>query len=183
MSRAQATDPLHSFRFHAKLVEGQPGYTGNLNGDQIGDAEAGFTTLTAPEVTLEHAEYREGNRTYTEKYPGIPTMNDITLTRGVARRETAFFEWLLAAIEGREYRGDLLIMQFPRFDRGGRVGAASPGLELPEGYENLSKRYLLYNASPSRVKLAGDMDATTSDVSVAELDVVFERPDVLAPTT
>jgi len=186
MARAQATDPLHNFRFHAALAEGDGNrWGGSLATDVIGNSagEAGFNSFTAPEVTLEWMEYREGVRIYTEKYPGIPSMNDLTLGRGVARAETNFFEWMLAAIENREYRADLNIYHFPRdaMAKPDNAPEGHDGLGIPDGATAAAKVYRIYNAGPGRVKISADMDATSGDVSITEMDVVYERFDVLVP--
>lgn len=187
MARAAASDPLHSFRFHVRAngadsgrVNGstdlfQPGGTGA--GYTVGDgAEAGFQAVTTPEFTLEHVEYREGTKTYTEKYPGIPTVNDLTMSRGVARKDTAFFDWIVRAIEGAEYRCDLTIFHFIR-------GARSQPFASVDVADDNTKRYVIRNGSPSRVKVAADLDASTGDVSLAEVDVVYERFEIQRDTS
>lgn len=181
MARAQASDPLHNFRFHVKIFDGP--YAGLLSSDVIGNGEAGFNAVTGPEITLEWAEYREGVRTYTEKYPGIPSWNDCTLSRGSARRETDFFDWILAAAEGREYRAHLMIYHFPReaLIRDDNAPVGNAGSSLPDEATGKAKGYALYEAGPGRVKLAGDMDATSSDVSIKEMDVIYERSDIVVP--
>lgn len=180
MARAQATDPLHNFRFHVRAggVAGlgadpmQPG-TGSTIGET---AEAGFQAATAPELTSETAEYREGLLTYTQKYPGIPTTNEVTFTRGVARFDRAFLDWVLAAVEGREYRTDLV------YYHALRSGRTSPFDAQNDFSSSNSKRYNLRQAIPARVKFAADMDASTSDVSLAEVDVAYEKPEIVLPT-
>jgi len=193
MARAQATDPLHNFRFHAGIVVQADGWQGSLSTDIIGNSagEAGFNSFTAPEITLEWQEYREGVRIFTEKYPGIPSMNDLTLGRGVARTETNFFEWMLAAVENREYRVDLNIYHMPRSAMArpqaneSDPGEGLSGLGFPDRDDSgiaAAKTYRIFNAGPSRVKIAGDLDATSGDVSITEMEVVYERFDVLAPS-
>jgi len=182
MARAQATDPLHNFRFHARAggVDGlaaidalQPG---GVPSPGVGDtAEAGFSAITTPEFTVEATEYREGIKTYTEKYPGIPTVNESTFSRGVSRNDTAFLAWTLAAIEGREYRTDIVILHATR---AGRRSPHDPATSFPN---NETKRYFLFEAFPIRVKVAGDLDASTSEVGIAEMDVAVERWGVIRP--
>jgi phage tail-like protein len=203
MGRSAATDPLHAFRFHARMVPGDASPVNGIPGagaadvlqpSETGDgfiagqgSEAGFQSITSPELTQEPAEYREGIRTYTQKFPGVPSVNDITLIRGCARFDTAFFAWILAAAEGDEYRGDLTLYHIQRPKRslaitegaGGAVQMAASEIELTD--EN-TKRYILRDAFPTRVKIAGDLDASTSDVSLAEIDVAYERFDVELPT-
>jgi phage tail-like protein len=198
MPRPAASDPLHSFRFHAKVRSGPDlGGTDNGSANQandllqpegneagsgyiIGDgSEAGFNSITMPEITVEHAEYREGIRVYTMKFPGVPTIAEITFNRGVARNDTAFFNWVLAAIEGNEYRADIVVYHIQR-PANEHVADTSRGNEL-DAEAAISKEYHLYNCSPARVKVAGDLDASTSDISLAELDVALERFDVVRP--
>ncbi len=188
MARAAATDPLHSFRFHVKAstVLGlggfrndplQPG-VGHADGGVIGEQpEAGFQSATTPEFTVEVAEYREGVKTYTEKYAGIPTVNDVTLMRGVARQDTAFLDWVVAAIEGAEYRSDL------QYFHATREGRSAPSFNATDDFTpSNSKVYTLFNAIPIRVKVSADLDASTSDVALAEIDIAYERFTAVAPT-
>lgn len=183
--RAQATDPLHNFRFHAKVVGdagididgSEPLQPAGGEGAIVGEgAEAGFQAITMPEYTLESVEYREGTRTYTLKFPGVPTTNDLTFTRGVARLDTAFYDWTREAIEGREYRADIVIYHFVRGARS--APTFNPGTNLGDA---TSKRYVLFDAFPIRVKVAGDADATSSDISLAELDIAYERFEIQVP--
>lgn len=191
MARAAATDPLHNFRFHAKAlgVAGVEGVSGNdvlqpeAGGEGFtasGKSEAGFTSITMPELTLEQGEYREGILTYTQKYPGVPSFSDVTLTRGVARFDTSFFNWILGAIEGNEYRSDIFLYHVQRPQRT-LARDTSAGTILSVNDVN-SKKVILREGSPVRVKLAADLDASTSDISTAEIDISFERVDIERPT-
>ena len=193
MARAQATDYLHNFRFHvrADTVTGlgadplQPGGSPSSGrGLPAGGLlpEAGFQAVTTPELTVESTEYREGLRTYAEKYPGIPTTNDLTFTRGVAREDSAFLAWVTAAVEGREYRADVTILHAVRIGRGSAAGAGGLFNAVNDFTPSNSRIYKLFNAFPMRVKVSGDMDAGTSDVSLAEVDVAYETFSVTAPT-
>lgn len=193
--RSAVSDPLQNFRFHARMagpsepVAGIPGTSGadvlqpeGTSAGYIagGGAEAGFMAITSPSVTVEEAIYREGIQTYSQVYPGVPSMDPITMTRGTARYDTAFLSWVLAAIEGDEYRADVVIYHVQRPRRTLERGKMAAGaLELTDAN---SKRYILRNAFPLRVKVAGDLDSSASDVSVAEMDVRFERFDVELPT-
>lgn len=197
MPRPAASDPLHAFRFHAKVIEG-PNLTtpegsannaldalqpeGNSDGYIIGEgSQAGFNSITLPEITVEHAEYREGVRVYTMKFPGVPTIADLTFQRGVAINDTAFFNWVLAAIEGNEYRADIVVYHIQR-PANTHSPDTSRGDEL-DAEAAISKEYRLYQCSPARVKVAGDLDASTSDISMAELDVSLERFSVVRPAS
>lgn len=182
MARAQQSDPLHNFRFHARaqpvagLADVDVLQPGGSPSPGVGDtSEAGFSAITTPEYTVEAAEYREGIKTYTEKYPGIPTVNDLTFSRGVARVDTQFLAWTLAGIEGREYRSDITILHATR---AGRTYPHNIATSFPN---NEVKRYIAENCFPIRCKIAGDLDASTSDVGIMEMDVACERFGVIRP--
>jgi phage tail-like protein len=186
MARAAASDPLHNFRFHVRAIAADSQTVNGSNdilqpagvgpGFTIGDgAEAGFQAVTTPEFTLEHVEYREGTKIYTEKYPGIPTVGDMTMSRGVARKDTSFFDWIVRAIEGAEYRCDLVVYHFLR-------GSRSVSFQTTDVKDTNTKRYIIRNGSPGRVKVAADLDASTGDVSLAEVDVIYERFEIQKDT-
>ncbi len=165
MARVQSRDPLQKFRFHAEayLNDGTDGlkYT-----DESG-AQAGFNSITVPELTIEAVEYKEGTDTYKRRYPGAPTWSDtITLSRGVAKRDTVFYSWIVdKVLGGLEYRADMTIYHFHR-----------------DGNKDISKArlYTCYEAFPARVKLADDLDATGSDVSLQEIDINYEWAELTA---
>ena len=89
MARSVETDPFHDFRFHIVDPAG-----GNL------DAVAGFTTVTMPNVSAEESPYREGTMRWTQKYPGVPTVGDVTMNKGIFKRDSDFFDWVLKVING-----------------------------------------------------------------------------------
>ena len=184
MARAQATDPLHNFRYHVRVtgIDGlgddplQPGGSPLAEGySPASTAEAGFQAASTPEYTTEVAEYREGLTTYTRKFPGVPTTNEVTLSRGVARFDTTFYAWVVAGIEGREYRADVTYFHA---QREGRTHPFNPDDDFtPQN----SKRYILREAFAMRVKPAADMDATSSDISLAEVDIAYENFEIVTP--
>src|SRR5688572_5902390 len=102
MARAEADDFIHSMRFHVK-ADGPRQMLPRASGE----AQAGFSQVSTPAGSVAVAEYREGHYIYTRKQPGIPAVEDISLSRGVTRRDTEFWDWLRVVIEGSgEYRAD-----------------------------------------------------------------------------
>ena len=158
MARAQSTDFYHGFKFHLKIVTG--GITG---GSAI---QGGFVTVTMPEQTLESVEYKEGIYLYKRKFPGDVSYSDLTLTRGVAKKGTAFWDWINATTHGEEYRVDLQILHFHRDDV---VGLADFTQATPKRVINC------FECLPIRVKPGADFDANASDVSIEEIDIAIER--------
>jgi phage tail-like protein len=154
MARARNTDFYQSFTFHV-VEEG-----GYLN------PAAGFNTATLPDVTVETAEYREGIRTWTYKQPAFPTVDNITLTRGVSKKGTDFYNWVMTVVEGNEaYRTDLELWHFHGTDQRGLTGSPS-------------RVYRLLEAYPTRVKLAADFDANATDISIEEIEMACEKIEV-----
>lgn len=182
MARAQQTDFLHSMRFHVNAAIAANGAADlDLNATvKQGKAQAGFTSVTTPEATVEAVEYREGSYIYARKYPGNPTVSDITMQRGVTRGDTSFWKWLRVVIEGSgEYRADLTIMHYHRdraltreYPAQGTVNLA--GIDL----DNPGRIYHVKEAFPTRHKVAGDLDATASEISIMELDFAWESFEI-----
>lgn len=188
MARPLNTDYLHSMRFHVSVVPGQQNNP-IVDLNPSGRPDAGFSNVTTPEATVEAVEYKEGTMVYTQKYPGNPTMSDITLSRGVARQDSSFWGWLRIVLEGgplganeAQYRADLTIKHYHRDNSlvrdqpttGGTANRTSikPADILP------SRSYHIKEAFPTRHKVAGDLDATASEISVMELDLAFEYFEV-----
>ena len=181
MARQVFEDFLHSMRFHVIAEQ-----IGDFTPLQVeGYPDAGFSAVSTPELTVEAVEYKEGSMVYTQKYPGNPSVSDITLSRGVARRDSSFWSWMRVVAEGTgNYRADLRIKHFHRQESLIRDG--SPGaIQQPEvNYTEFSptlpaREYLCRECFPIRHKVAADLDATSSEISIMELDVSMEHFEVV----
>ena len=160
MARSQATDFYHAMKFHVKVVTG--GVTGASN---IG-TQGGFTNAVMPEKTIEAVEYKEGIYLYRRKYPGDVTYSDITLTKGVAKAGTDFFDWINAVLRGQAYRVDLQILHFHRDEVS----------DLDNFTSATAKRVInCYECFPIRVKPGADFDGQSSEISLEEMDIAIER--------
>lgn len=178
MARAQATDFLHSMRFHVDAI----GVGGVQRLVVPGRPQAGFSQVTTPEATIEAVEYKEGNTIYTKKYPGNPTMSDITLSRGVTRGDSSFWSWVRIVLEGSgDYRADLEIKHFHRdvaLVRTQPADGSQPNMtEFPAGALP-GRIYHVREAFPIRQKVAADLDATASEISIMEMDLSYEHFEV-----
>jgi phage tail-like protein len=180
MARAKSTDFLHNFRFHVVVMGfGNTGATPQLKSlvGTDGTVSAGFNTCSAPEASQEAVEYREGHYIYTKKYSGLPTISDISLSRGVALRDGTFWAWMKSVIEGNEeYRADLRIFHF---HRDSKPATTSPPSTEQKAIEAGSIEYSCKEAFPIRQKVSSDLDATGSEVSIQELDLAIEHFDVI----
>jgi len=172
--RAAADDLLQGFRFHvtASNEAGVDPLKYTALGTGGFPAQAGFTAVTVPEITTEAVEYREGIFVWTQKYPGPPTVSDCTLTRGVSKGDTVFYDWVMGAVKGERYRADITILHYQRAEMD---SAASAGPS--------ARDYQCKNAFGTRVKAAGDMDATSGEVSLSEVDFALEELLIVVDTT
>ena len=128
-------------------------------------AQAGFSTVGVPEISVNPVEYKEGIDTYKRKYPGAPTWSDtLSMNRGVMKSDTAFYDWIIGkVVKGEEYRADVTIYHFQRGDK----------LDFSK-----ARLYKCFEAFPTRVKLAADLDAQSEDVGLQELDITYEYAEL-----
>ena len=182
-SRPKAQDFLHNFRFHVR-VDGF-GASGN---SQLKTGEvtpsAGFNAVTTPEAAHDAVEYREGHFIYTQKFVGLPTISDITMSRGVALSDGTFWNWMKDVIEGNaEYRATISIFHFHRDSKpetSTTVGAVNTKQTIAAGSTDPGLiEYKCYEAFPIRHKVSSDLDATASEVSIQELDLAIEYFEVV----
>lgn len=164
MSRAQTTDPLSSCRFHATATDLGDAikFTGGIEG-----AEAGFTSITLPEVTVDVVEYKEGKMKYTKKYPGNPTFSDVTLIRGLMLNDTVFYDWVMNSATSGEYRTQVIVWQYHRMHD--ESSSSSPITKYTGG-----RKYVCEECLPTRGKPGPDLDATAAEIGLTELDFALE---------
>jgi len=152
MARSIETDPYHDFRYHLVDPAG-----GNL------DAVAGFTNVTMPDVTVEMAPYREGVMKWTQKYPGPQGVGQVTMTKGVFRRESDLYKWIMKVIDGgQDYRSDVILQEYHISDEFGIQGTPSRVTRLRECW-------------PVACKPTSDKDATSAAVSLQTLTLEVEE--------
>jgi len=176
MTRAANNDFLQGFRYHVVAATAgdasiDPLQQGVDRDDHQGGGQAGFQSVTAPELTVEAVEYREGTFKWTEKYPGPPTVSDCTLIRGVTKSDTAFFDWVKGSIEGQEYRAEVTIYHYQRTEMSkANGGVDSTGDDF--------RTIVCHNCVPTRAKPGGDLDSMSGEVSMAEVDFAMESFDI-----
>lgn len=172
MARTEDSDFYQNFRFHATIQDDSEGWFATDESEVQVSAQAGFQSITIPEVSFEASEYREGIYRYTKKQPGPPAFSDASFMRGVTKSDTSFYKWAVAVLEGGEYRADVDIFLIHRTE-----GAGGETLDTSK-----ARKITLREAFPIRVKPAGDLDATSGEVSIAELDCSVEYFE-LTPAT
>lgn len=179
MARASAEDFLQNFRFHVTAELAAPGTPPDpLKYEASGDrGVAGFQSVTMPSYSVNASEYRDGISVFTHKQPGIPSAEDITLMRGVVRKDTTLLDWMFRYFKGNAFRCDLTIFQWDQTgqppDRSGRWDKGSGGFD-----PSRARLVRVFNAFPVSVKPGGDMEATADDISVAEVGIAYERFEI-----
>jgi len=189
MARPAATDYLHSMRFHVAVIavgsggndagylQGGTGYSA----EGMGLAQAGFTTCSIPDLTIESVEYKEGTFIYPRKYPGNPALGECTFGRGVTRGDSSFWNWAVNSVEGSasvEYRADLDIYHYHRDQilPTAQTTSGNPSATIDQA--SISRIYHLFETFPTMCKPAGDLDATSSEISIQEMTCAVERMTV-----
>lgn len=173
MARSEVGDIFQNCRFHVRAVgnnaEIVKPFTNVIQRNKNNynpQSDGGFQSFSAPELSRDIVEYREGNAQWTAKFPGIPTVSDGTLMRGIVKTDRSFFDWILAADNGKEYRVDLEIYHFARDENPQTVDLSTV------------RTYKFFECFASRVKFGPDMESTGSEVSVTEVDFATETPDL-----
>lgn len=170
MARSVATDVYQNFKF--QLIDSNGGDVLNAK------VEGGFSTISIPDITLDVTEYKEGIHTWKRKYPGSPTVGDVTLSRGVAKNRTRFHQWVLAAINGSEYRTDLEIHVFHREEWATGVNDVGGDLTLlPKPAASLVIK--LKQAFAMMVRPGSDLDAQGADILLEEMTISCESIEIV----
>jgi hypothetical protein len=102
--------------------------------------------------------------------------------RGVVVKDTVFYDWMVRAVSGGEYRADIQIQQFTR---GNVLDPTGTGTTVPVATEYggiptvCARTYKCYECLPTRAKGGGDLDATSSEVSMGECDFALEYFEIV----
>lgn len=138
----------------------------------LGTPFMGFQSITSPEYTAEMVEIKELNSMYKKYGYGGGAASPITLTRGVRGYDETMWNWMQMAIRGNDMTNrHLVLLHFTSMAM--PVGGDS---DLPfDAWETRpflpGKAWLLWDCLPTRYKAASDFDATSSSVSISELEI------------
>jgi phage tail-like protein len=158
MARSNTTDPFQNYRFH--LVES------GGDGTKYLGAEAGFVSVTVPDISLDPAEYKTGVDKYKKKYPGPPTVGDVSLSQGIFKAESKLYAWVIDILNGgKEYRRDLQLWHFHLRDTFQKEKQPLRVIQL-------------YNCWPTMVKPNPEFEANSGDVSIAEMTLACESFEI-----
>lgn len=177
MPRSQTSDHLMTHRFQLVDV--------SISSPPVLMPIFGFSSVTAPELTLEHQEIKEGNFEFPRKVFKSASVNNITLARGAALQDSDFWTWADNYVRGNRSKKNLMLIQFTGVAPQG-VGTGGPsvgGFQLTTSLPGVlefgtsfpGRAWILRNCSPGRYKAAGDFDALQAGISIQELEIVYEH--------
>lgn len=117
--------------------------------------EAGFSEVSAPDITADLVEYREGNMAGKTpgKQPGILKYSNVTLKRGTTD-STVFMDWIKDIKDGKAPRKTVVIT-------------------LMDDEMNEVASWQLEKAWPTKYS-GTDFNATSNEVAIESLELVTE---------
>lgn len=136
----------------------------------------GFTSISAPELTIETQPVQEGNWFFPKHLVKSGGVGAITLSRGVTFVDADFYVWMVSVLSGNKIlnvggvsprRSFLLIHFFQRFLVQGdlKLGPFEFAARVP------ARAFLLKNCVPTRYKAGTDFSAQDGSISLAEIDL------------
>lgn len=117
--------------------------------------EAGFSEVSAPDISSDPVEYREGNMAGMTpiKQPGIIKYSNVTLKNGVTASQT-FVNWMKTVLSGKVERKTVVIT-------------------LMDDAMTEVASWQLEKAWPTKYT-APDLNATSNEVAIESLELVTE---------
>jgi hypothetical protein len=138
----------------------------------------GFQSITMPELSADAQSFSPLNSYYPEHYYTSFSVGAITLSRGVTAFDSTFYRWIRRSVSGEDrVQRNLLLLHFAGLGVGEDgepiVNASAPGIGAGnlETIRAFGKGYILWDCIPTRYKAGSDLDATSGEVSIAELDI------------
>ena len=196
MARNNISDYLQAYPFWLMDV----GPTGTIE-FPVFTPLLGFATISAPEITGDVYTFREGNRYFPRNVLKGGALGGFTITRAVSFTDSDFWSWMMDALTGHvayqvggptSRRDLLLIHYFSRSPIPG-IGLTISNSNAQKGptFESLSfgpfevtaripaRAYALAGCIPTRWKSGTDFDASSSAISIAELDFTCEGVELI----
>lgn len=175
------------------------------------DPSLAFSAITAPEITTELKDIQRGNWEYKTRVVKTADAAPITLSRGARFYDSDFYNWITRAIRGIDpSRRTLYLMQFLGLRSGtglaqtvvgasvgalsavaagggvgGAVTGAAGGAIIGGFIDNRipGRCWTLHDAVPTRYKAGSDFDASSSAISIMELEVQPEYVEEITVST
>ena len=181
MARPRLLDLLQTFNFWVFDVTGPGGYA-LLS---VFDPALGFSAITAPEISVETKDIQPGNWEYKRRVVKKAEAGAVSFSRGTRFYDSDFYNWITGAIVGRQpIRRNLIVVHFMGFrpisQAMGKNQSFPTTAVVQAGVRTPARGWILYECLPTRYKAGSDFDATSSDVSIQELEV---QPEHIAELT
>jgi len=173
MARDQITDFLLSNRFHLLDV--------SLTIPPVLIPIWGFTSISAPEMTVSYREIKEGNYEFPRKVVERASVSVLTLENGSQIFNSGFWDWISKMPEGNYEKKDLLLMHLTGINPtdSDSVGIDIGGFGVATGefaFRVPGKAWLLKNCAAARYKAGSDFSSMGgSEVSIQQLDLEYEE--------
>ena len=162
---ARFFDYLQNYPFHIADISPSarpPFYT-------LGLGLIGFQSVSMPEVTLDTVQVSEVASSYKSTYFTGASVSPITLTRGSLAIDSSFAMWIRRSISGRDrVARHFVLLQFQGYSYSPDDPHQGTALTF---YRPMGKGWLLWNCVPTRFRAGSDLDATSGDVSMMELEI------------
>ena len=143
----------------------------------LGSPMYGFSSITAPEITLETREIKQYNSMWKQYAYSGGGVGPITLQRGTRMNDDTFYDWVKRSMRGsdRTHR-TLLLIHYTGVNALKEVKGYSLDLPAPlEAWDSVSyvpgRAWVLWDCIPTRYKAGSDFDANSADVSIMELEL------------
>jgi phage tail-like protein len=137
----------------------------------------GFTGVSLPELTATTNTYTPLNEPIGYTYVTGYEVGSVTLRRGASRYDSSFYSWITRAMKGtdRPHR-DLMILHLSSAalvqpSGNEKFTPNSAGAGYVEVIKAFGKAYILYDCIPTRYSMGGELDASSAEITITELEV------------
>jgi len=131
---------------------------------QLGDdKDVTFQEVSGLQTETKVIEYRHGNSPLfsTIKMPGLTSVGNVTMKKGIFAKDTKFFDWYLETKKRESFKRRVVVVHL--LDEGGHP----------------KMTWTLNNAWPTKVT-GTDLKSDGNDVAVEQVEIAFETLEVKA---
>jgi hypothetical protein len=147
----------------------------------------GFSTISAPEITVEEFPIKPGNWMFDRQVIKRAAISGFSVQRGVTFADSDFWRWTMAALTGcvsfntggPSFRRTFILVHF--FARNPVAGANTTSATSAVNFGPFefaaripARAYLLKGCIPTKWRAGNNFDAMDGSVSIAELDFSCE---------
>lgn len=135
----------------------------------------GFQSCSSIEITLNHTAYRPLDRMNETHMIDSTSIGAVTLRRGAMLAAYDFYRWVERHERGEDRsRRNLLLVHFLTYGMEGTGGLDVAGINIGGPFSEVirppGRAWILWDCVPTRYS-SGDLDASSGDVVIHELDV------------